>query len=242
MATLLAVSSAGGERESQLLSAAQAEWAGSGKSIRQIGWDELAGQDEHDHLFAIAEMSCAVEWGALKQALKPGGTLELVCDQDDPLGNGAGLAAMMGGFKDVAAEKLDEVAVRVRASKPNYNTGAKAAISVAVADPFAADAQDEEMVDEDSLLTEEELNAKIDLPACGPKSKGRRACKNCSCGFAEQLEAEKKELKAGDQPLHKSACGSCYKGDAFRCADCPYRGMPAFQPGEKVELNMEDDL
>lgn len=65
-----------------------------------------------------------------------------------------------------------------------------------------------------------------------------RACKTCSCGRSE-LEAKygeveaKKMLEAGGA---RSNCGSCYLGDAHRCEGCPYRGLPAFKPGEKVEI------
>ena len=45
----------------------------------------------------------------------------------------------------------------------------------------------------------------------------------------------------------ESACGKCYLGDAFRCASCPYKGLPAFEKGDKVKLvnndsNMQGDL
>lgn len=66
-----------------------------------------------------------------------------------------------------------------------------------------------------------------------------KACKNCSCGRKEAEEAKvseedlKKMLESGEI---KSNCGACYLGDEFRCASCPYRGLPAFKPGEKVVL------
>ena len=70
---------------------------------------------------------------------------------------------------------------------------------------------DDEMIDEDDLLTEEDLmrpviqrklrvlvvhiykcaNTTITAPECQPKpGKRRRACKDCTCGLAQKIEAE----------------------------------------------------
>jgi hypothetical protein len=56
-----------------------------------------------------------------------------------------------------------------------------------------------------------------------------KPCKNCNCGRAEN----EKKVDAN----FKSDCGKCYLGDAFRCAGCPYRGKPAFEPGDKIQFS-----
>lgn len=97
--------------------------------------------------------------------------------------------------------------------------------------------EEEDLIDEDELLDEDDI-IKPDitsLKVCGTTGK-RKACKDCSCGLAEELNG-----KAEDQGIQKSSCGNCYLGDAFRCASCPYLGMPAFKPGEKVVL-LENQL
>ncbi|NXT85585.1 CPIN1 protein, partial [Zapornia atra] len=148
----------------------------------------------------------------------------------------------------------DLLLVQIEGRKPNFEVGSSSQIKLAFAknpgpsgkpsvDPAAAklwtlsanDMNDEEMdlLDSDELLDSEDLKKPdpSSLRASSCKEMGKKkACKNCTCGLAEELEQEKKS----SQP--KSACGNCYLGDAFRCASCPYLGMPAFKPGEKILL------
>jgi len=130
-------------------------------------------------------------------------------------------------------------------SVPNFQAGSSKPLSFAqkIKKPVAEkkvwslkdmDDDDVDLIDEDDLL-EEEDKVKPDqasLRVCGTTGK-RKACKDCSCGLAEELDS-------GKEPTKKSvtsSCGSCYLGDAFRCASCPYLGMPAFKPGEKIQLS-----
>jgi len=126
----------------------------------------------------------------------------------------------------------DKVAEKRKAKEAANAVPVKAKAAVWSMDDL--DDDDVELVDSDQLLGEDDL-AKPDpasLRVCGTTGK-RKACKDCSCGLAEEL-SEGKEATKKDP---KSACGSCYLGDAFRCASCPYLGMPAFKPGEKIALS-----
>ena len=81
----------------------------------------------------------------------------------------------------------------------------------------------------------------------GDDCSGRKPCDNCSCGRAEALaagtEVTVKDVKDKLVQAPSSGCGSCGKGDAFRCASCPYLGKPSFKEGEgHLVLNLVDDI
>ncbi|KAL5730346.1 hypothetical protein ACHQM5_003178 [Ranunculus cassubicifolius] len=134
----------------------------------------------------------------------------------------------------------------VKANKPSYKIGSSFSLkkSTKVLPKIEID-DDEDLIDEDTLLTEEDLK-KPKLPIVSDCEVGstKKACKNCTCGRAEE---EEKVVKLGlsmDQIENpKSACGSCGLGDAFRCGTCPYKGLPPFKLGEKVSLSvLSDDI
>jgi len=96
-------------------------------------------------------------------------------------------------------------------------------------------------IDEDALLGEVPEPVGKGKSDCSSQPK---ACANCSCGRKELedkfgAEEAKQRLEQGKE---RSSCGSCYLGDAFRCETCPYRGLPAFKPGSKVELATGETL
>ncbi|XP_003704894.1 cytokine induced apoptosis inhibitor 1 [Megachile rotundata] len=130
---------------------------------------------------------------------------------------------------------LDKVA-EVIAEKPSFEIGSSVKLNFGKEKSSNVwkldDAVDEELINEDELLDESDI-IKVNAPSlkvCSTTGK-RKACKDCTCGLAEELSG-----KTAPEGNVKSSCGNCYLGDAFRCASCPYLGMPAFKPGEKVVL------
>lgn len=110
---------------------------------------------------------------------------------------------------------------------------------------------EDDLIDEDDLLssTPNGINApeEVDmaerqkaLDDCG----GRKACDDCTCGRKEMEESgDGGTNTASASQINTSACGNCSKGDAFRCAGCPFLGKPAFKAGEEhLVLDLTDDL
>jgi anamorsin len=207
------------------------------------------------------------ELAALRKVLTLGGSVSITA----PAGSDAKALSSeltLAGFVGAIASE-EAGAVLVKATAPTFKAGAAAkfvpkpkasaapatsAFSEKVTTWSAASAGGaDDLIDEDSLLEGDSVPAaskapKSDAGGCGPK---RKACANCSCGRKEEeekalmLEGAAADVAARPQaPINKSACGNCYKGDAFRCAGCPFLGKPAFKPGQEGEimLSMADDL
>ncbi|CAG9937725.1 unnamed protein product [Clonostachys rosea f. rosea IK726] len=206
-------------------------------------------------------------YSTLVPAMKSGAKFQL---QDGPVTLSEAREAILAGLveKDGVFEKIEEeevvVPLRFGAKKKTngqLNGTAPAVqpfkpVQINLDDDFGSD---DELIDEDDLLTADDLKRPIvQPPECRPQpGKRRRACKDCTCGLAEKLNAEDQErqdkateqlnvMKLNTDDLYDEldftvkgktgSCNSCSLGDAFRCATCPYIGLPPFKPGEEVKI------
>eukprot|EP00029_Vermamoeba_vermiformis_P002723 TRINITY_DN13098_c0_g1_i1.p1 TRINITY_DN13098_c0_g1~~TRINITY_DN13098_c0_g1_i1.p1 ORF type:complete len:271 (-),score=65.18 TRINITY_DN13098_c0_g1_i1:85-873(-) len=145
----------------------------------------------------------------------------------------------LSGFVNTQISNVSDQ-VQVTSAKPSWELGAASSIQLKkkAKSAWSADAQDNgELLDEDKLLDESDLVRPVKSDDCELTEGTRKACKNCSCGRAESSEPSTKlTLEMIESPAVNSSCGNCALGDAFRCGGCPYRGLPAFKPGEKIKL------
>jgi hypothetical protein len=155
----------------------------------------------------------------------------------------ADTALLFAGFINVRARDAAPLtACEIDAQKPMYETGAASLLAPSRPAARAAHAwklsADDDVIDEDSLLAAPDALSsaavKISNDDCDLIAGVRKACANCSCGRAEAEDGSKPAPVA----VESSACGSCYLGDAFRCAGCPSRGLPPFKPGQKVTISL----
>jgi hypothetical protein len=181
---------------------------------------------------------------ALAAALVPGGRLVA----REPGAGPEDLAALrrallLSGFADTEALPSGD---GLAAATPRWAAGARAAIALrkpaaaaaAAAWRLGADGDGEELVDAEALLTAEDLARPDPAAAAGGCPPTKKACANCSCGRAEGAAAEPAKLTRAmlESPGEAGGCGSCALGDAFRCGGCPYRGLPAFEAGKRIEV------
>ncbi|KAL4804700.1 cytokine-induced anti-apoptosis inhibitor 1, Fe-S biogenesis-domain-containing protein [Aspergillus unguis] len=208
-------------------------------------------------------------FGAVIPAMKGGAKLQT---QDNFFGEAEEREAVLAGLVKKDGEGFEKMDVGNGAAVP-LKLGRKKKAAPAPAPAPAAppvvkpppiissddnDLNDEELIDEDTLLSADDLKRPIvPPPECQPKAgKRRRACKDCTCGLAAQIEAEDKDRRdTADQSLNvmklesddlneldftvqgkTGSCGNCALGDAFRCDGCPFIGLPAFKPGQEVQI------
>nr|GEU95453.1 anamorsin homolog [Tanacetum cinerariifolium] len=178
------------------------------------------------------------------RVLKPGGEIvihQTFADAKETTKSSLERKLLVAGFSDIQVVQVAELqSFGIKAKKPTWKLGSSFSLKKPVKSLPKVLIDDEmDLIDEDSLLSEEDLK-KPQLPPVGDCEVGstRKACKNCSCGRAEEEEKVKKLGITMDQLENpQSACGSCGLGDAFRCGTCPYKGLPPFKLGQKVTLS-----
>jgi len=149
---------------------------------------------------------------------------------------------IIAGFTNITiAEEGDHV--MIKSFKPNWDSGVNDSIKIkSKKRPNEwGQSSKEELMDPNDLIQDDDL-LKPDLTdALSSCSTAKKACQNCSCGRAEREitgEAQRVRLTLSmiENPGLDSSCGSCGLGDAFRCAGCPYIGLPTFTPGQQIKL------
>ena len=179
--------------------------------------------------------------GALEMLLpllSPGATLTLRVPA--AAASDADTSLLFAGFVNARTRAPSSTDIcEIDAQKPRYEAGAATLLPAAAAATSWKLSADDDVIDEEALLSLPDAAAsaavKFSNDDCDLIAGVRKACANCSCGRAEAADGSSKPPPVA---VDSSACGSCYLGDAFRCAGCPSRGLPPFKPGQKVTISL----
>jgi hypothetical protein len=217
-------------------------------------------ENSFDKVILVDVLPTETIQGQLFKLLTSKGKMMIDGVPDRESGQSLAVDLKISGFLDIMAAKDPSSGRRfIVCQRPDYETGSTAKLSL-ISTPITnsepgltkwrvaiTDTAEEDLIDENALLEESSIPVPNPMD-CGTDSTGkRRACKDCSCGLAEVeakgSNAESVQPKTIEEKIVKSSsCGNCTKGDAFRCAGCPFLGKPAFEPGmEKVILSMGVD-
>ena len=146
---------------------------------------------------------------------------------------------LLAGLK-ASSERVGQAGLRILVAERKAKTSTQSK-PIQIAKPQSI-TNDDNLLDEDDLLADE-----LEAPSMTPRQvngddcAGRKPCDDCTCGRSERESAS--EEKKEQTPINTSNCGNCAKGDAFRCAGCPYLGKPAFKAGEEhLVLDLTDDF
>jgi hypothetical protein len=212
-------------------------------------------ENSYDKVIVVDVLPTETVQGLLFKLLRSKGKLMIDGIPDREIGQSLAVDLKISGFLDIMAAKDPSSGRRfIVCQRPDYEIGSTAKVSlksstvgVTTFKVAILDTAEEDLIDENALLDESSVPVPNPMD-CGTDNTGKkRACKNCSCGLAEEEAKEKNsetvQPKTIEEKIVKSsACGNCTKGDAFRCAGCPFLGKPAFEPGmEKVILSMGVD-
>mmetsp|Transcript_24371 Transcript_24371/g.41393 ORF Transcript_24371/g.41393 Transcript_24371/m.41393 type:complete len:248 (-) Transcript_24371:61-804(-) len=238
--------SVSGPREGQkgvIFAKEKADMAGARQNLAPASLErlELTLKDsEFDECFDPMELSGWVQF------LSPGATVSIRVVDMNKTSNLQVIhtAFLLAGLSGASERREADGSVMLSALKQARETFTSAPLKSKNSVAVVVDLDDGDLIDEDALLNENVLNAPTSIGErvvtsddCG----GRKPCDDCTCGRAER-EANGGAIE-GRKQVPSSSCGNCGKGDAFRCASCPYLGKPAFKAGEEhLVLDLSDDL
>ncbi|KAL9188353.1 hypothetical protein ACHAXT_006731 [Thalassiosira profunda] len=180
---------------------------------------------------------------SLVPALSPSGTLSVHVASDGSADDKMDWGVTESEQREGGGGRVFTARKAAATAPTKLNLGAKPKVTLNLDD-------DDDQIDEDDLLAgggegmlapPPAIDVEARARAAGDDCGGRKACDNCTCGRAEEEAAEARGEEKKEP--HKSECGNCAKGDAFRCAGCPYLGKPAFKEGEEhLVLKLNDDI